>query len=209
MHRVIWTILCSPKNQVVLRKNFKIKDLGELRYFLGIKFARSNEGILMHQRKYSLELISDMGLAGARPLGALVELNQKLTNSEFDAYVGSSSDRPLEDPSSYQRLIGRMLYLTITRPDIAFDVQCLSQFIHAPKASHMEEAIRVVRYVKQASGLGILMLSHNSPTLQASCDADWASYPNTINSITGYLIKFGDFLISWRSKKLGISLNCG
>lgn len=58
---------------------FKIKDLGELRLFLGIEFARNSEGILMHQRRYALELISYLGVGAAKPIGALVEVNQKLT----------------------------------------------------------------------------------------------------------------------------------
>lgn len=86
---------------MILQNSFKIKDLGELRYFMGIEFAMSSEGILMHQRKYSMELISSIGLEVARPLGAPVDLNQKLTSSEFDSYVSPSSDRPLVDPSSY------------------------------------------------------------------------------------------------------------
>ncbi|XP_070031817.1 uncharacterized mitochondrial protein AtMg00810-like [Nicotiana tomentosiformis] len=85
-----------------------MKDLGELKFFLDIEFARSDKGIVVSQRKYALELIAEMGLRGAKPAGA-----------------------PLE--SSYQRLVGRLLYLTMTRVDIAFVVQVLSQFMHKPK----------------------------------------------------------------------------
>lgn len=145
--------------KATLHQNFKIKDLGELKYFLGIEFARSKEGILLHQRKYSLALISDVGLAGEKPAGAPVEVNQKLTTSEFDHQFGLTNDTLLADPGAYQRLIGRLLYLTITRPDISFAVQCLSQFMHAPKTSHFEAALRVIRYMKKTHGLGILMSS--------------------------------------------------
>nr|XP_016458676.1 PREDICTED: uncharacterized mitochondrial protein AtMg00810-like [Nicotiana tabacum] len=132
----------------VLQSNFKIKDLRDLRYFLGLEFARTKDGILMHQRKYALELISDLGIADSKPLGAPLELNLNLTSKEFDQYVGQSQDTLLPDPGGYQRLIGRLLYPTINRPDISYVVQCLSQFMHAPKASHMEAATRVVRFVK-------------------------------------------------------------
>lgn len=145
--------------KATLHQNFKIKDLGELKYFLGIEFARSKEGILLHQRKYSLALISDVGLAGEKPAGPPVEVNQKLTTSEFDHQFGLTNDTLLADPGAYQRLIGRLLYLTITRPDISFAVQYLSQFMHAPKTSHFEAALRVIRYMKKTHGLGILMSS--------------------------------------------------
>lgn len=70
-----------------LQHAFKIKDLGELRYFLGLEFARYEDGLLMHQRKYTLELIADIGLAGAKPVTTPMELNQKLTSVEFNAII--------------------------------------------------------------------------------------------------------------------------
>lgn len=91
-----------------------------------------------------------MGISGPRPFGAPMEPNQKLTTSEFDQHVGPAPtiDHVLPDPGTFQRLIGRLLYLTITRLDIAFAVQCLSQFMHAPKESHMVAALRIVLYIK-------------------------------------------------------------
>lgn len=118
-----------------LQSSFKIKDLGELKFFLVIEFTRSDKGILMHQRKYALELISDMGLAGSKPVHALMEKNLKLTTTEFDDHIASTGDSVLSNPGTYQRLMGKLLYLTITRPDISFAVQYLSQFMHKPEAA--------------------------------------------------------------------------
>lgn len=101
----------------------------------------SKEIILLHQRKYSLEFISDVGLIGAKLVGAPIEVNQKLTISEFDHQFGVENDSLLADPGAYQRLIGRLLYLKITRSDISFTVQCLSQFMHALNTSHLEAAL--------------------------------------------------------------------
>lgn len=190
------------ETKIVLQHAFKIKDLRELSYFLGLEFARSEAGILIHQRKYTLESLADMGLSGAKPVSTPMELNLKLTTTEFDSHINPAHiDTLLEDPTSYQRLIGRLLYLTTTRPDISFAVQCLSQFMHAPKASHMDAALRLVRYLKTAPGLGILMSSTGGNNLQVFCDADWGSCINSRRSITGDLIKYGESLISWRSKK--------
>ncbi|XP_070035471.1 uncharacterized mitochondrial protein AtMg00810-like [Nicotiana tomentosiformis] len=113
-----------------------MKDLGELRYFLRTEFARSKQGILMHQRKYTLELIFELGLGAAKPATTPLETNAMLTTKEFDDHLTSPSlgeDELLSDASSYHRLISKLLYLTITRPDIAFSVQTLSQFPHQPK----------------------------------------------------------------------------
>nr|XP_016467178.1 PREDICTED: uncharacterized protein LOC107789823 [Nicotiana tabacum] len=109
-----------------LQKAFKMKDLGELKYFLSIEFARSKYGIIMHQRKYALELISEAGLSTAKPAGI------------------KSEEDPLTDQQVYQRLIGKLLYLTVTRPDISFGVQTLSQFLQQPKKSHMDAALRII-----------------------------------------------------------------
>uniref|UniRef100_A0A3Q7EHI6 Reverse transcriptase Ty1/copia-type domain-containing protein n=1 Tax=Solanum lycopersicum TaxID=4081 RepID=A0A3Q7EHI6_SOLLC len=185
----------------VLKDNFKIKDLGSLRYFLGIEFARNSEGILMHQRKYALEIISDLGLCGSKPIATPVEMNGKLTTAVFDKHVGVTSDPVLSDIGEYQRLIERLIYLTITRSDLSYAVQNLSQFMNAPKQSHMNAAIRVVRYVKQQPGLGVMLSAQHSGSLQAFCDADWGSCPDTRRSITGYMVTFGESLLSWKSKK--------
>lgn len=106
----------------VLHQKFKVKDLGELKYFPGIEVIRSKEGILLNQRKHCLQLISDLGLSGAKPISTPINLNQKFTSAEFDKHTGTAGDEVLADANEYQRLIGRLIYLTITRPDIVFAV---------------------------------------------------------------------------------------
>ena len=106
-----------------------------------------------------------------------------------------------QDVTGYQRLVGRLLYITITRPDISFTVQVLSQFMQQPKRSHWEAAMRLVRYIKSNPGQGILLSSKKSLELEAFCDSEWAACPNTRRSVTGYMVKLGDSLISWKSKK--------
>ncbi|XP_019265012.1 PREDICTED: uncharacterized protein LOC109242633 [Nicotiana attenuata] len=101
----------------------------------------------------------------------------------------------------YQRLIGRLLYLEITRPDISYTVQVLSQFMNAPKQSHYDAALRVVKYIKNCLGQGLLMSSKQSRKVSAFCDADWASCSVTKKSVTSFCMKPGDSMISWKSKK--------
>uniref|UniRef100_A0A3Q7GUS2 Retrovirus-related Pol polyprotein from transposon TNT 1-94-like beta-barrel domain-containing protein n=1 Tax=Solanum lycopersicum TaxID=4081 RepID=A0A3Q7GUS2_SOLLC len=102
---------------------------------------------------------------------------KQLPTDRGNKAVGDTSDSLLLDPGEYQRLVGRLLYLTPTRPDISYAVQSLSQFMQAPKVSHMNAAIRVVKYVKQSPGFGILLTTQSNSTesLQAYCDADWGS----------------------------------
>ncbi|XP_070005808.1 uncharacterized mitochondrial protein AtMg00810-like [Nicotiana sylvestris] len=189
-----------------LQQVFKMKDLGELKYFLGIEFARSSQRILMHQRKYTLELISETGLGAAKPAITPLDFNMKLTTKEYDEHTNkgkevADGDEELSDLNPYQKLIGKLLYLTMTRPDIAFNVQTLSQFLQKPKRYHMEAALGIGRYLKQQPGQGIILSSKNSTEITAYCDADWATCPHSRKSISGYLIKLGESLVSWKSKK--------
>ncbi|XP_024171933.1 uncharacterized mitochondrial protein AtMg00810-like [Rosa chinensis] len=107
----------------------------------------------------------------------------------------------LKDPASYRHLVGRLIYLTITRPDITCSVHILSRFMHEPRLQHMTTALRVVRYLKSSPGQGLLLHANNSLNLKAFCDPDWAGCPITLCSTTGYCVFLGDSLISWRTKR--------
>lgn len=188
--------------KTMLHKNFRMKDLGTLKYFLGIEVSRSSAGIMLSQRKYALELVEDVGLIGTKPVATPLEQNLKLTTIEFDeALQLEKNDEVLADASVYQRLIGRLLYLTHTRPDISYSVQHLSQFMKNPKKSHYDAALRVVKYVKKNIGQGILLATGSSTRIVAYCDSDWASCPMTRKSLTGFCVKLGNSLISWKAKK--------
>lgn len=186
-----------------LHAEIQVKDLGSLKYFLGIEVARSRKGIYLNQRKYALELIAETGLSGSKPFDTPMGQNLKLTTVEYDTAFPPKQleDALLPDAALYKRLVGRLIYLTITRPDICYAVQVLSQFMHSPKVSHMEAAVRVVRYLKQSPGQGILLSSDGTLKLQAYCDSDWASCPMSRRSVTGDCIMLGDSLISWKTKK--------
>uniref|UniRef100_A0A1S4CL53 Uncharacterized mitochondrial protein AtMg00240-like n=1 Tax=Nicotiana tabacum TaxID=4097 RepID=A0A1S4CL53_TOBAC len=137
-----------------------------------------------------------VGLSGSKPVSTPLELNQKITTIEYDAHVGKLGDPDLEDITTYQKSIGKLLYLTITRLDINYAVQTLSQFMQSPKQSHMDAALRVVKYIKGPPGLGVLLHAKPVDKLTAYCDADWAACPNTRRSVTGYVVKLGSSLIS-------------
>lgn len=107
----------------------------------------------------------------------------------------------ISDPTIFQRLIGRLLYWTITRPDLAYSVQTLSQFMDKPRQPHLDAAHRVLRYIKFAPAQGLFFPAKSYMHIKAFCDADWAGCLDTRKSITGYCVFIGDSLISWKSKK--------
>ncbi|RVW82344.1 Retrovirus-related Pol polyprotein from transposon RE2 [Vitis vinifera] len=152
---------------------FKMKDLGVLKYFLGIEVARSSAGLFLCQRKYTLDIVSEAGLLGAKPCGFSIEQNHRL---------GLANGELLSNPESYRRLVGRLIYLAVTRPDLAYSVHILSQFMQEPRIEHWEAALRVVRYLKGTPGQGILLRADSDLSLQGWCDSDWAACPVTRRS---------------------------
>lgn len=171
---------------------FRIKDLGRLRYFLGIEIAMHPSGLFLCQRKYALDILAESGQLGARPATFPMEQRHSLRADSGDL---------LPDPDRYRRLVGRLIYLTITRPDLCYAVHLLSQFMQSPRQPHWDAALRVLRYIKSSPGQGIFMPRPTSPHFQAFCDADWAGCPTTRRSITGFFVTLGGCPISWRTKK--------
>ena len=105
-----------------LNTKFRIKDRGDLKHFLGIEVARSKQGIFISQRKYLQDILSDVGFLGSHPVNFPMEQNLKLLPDDDD---------PLDDPIKYRRLVGRLIYLTITWPDITYPIHLLSKFIQS------------------------------------------------------------------------------
>ncbi|XP_057248849.1 uncharacterized mitochondrial protein AtMg00810-like [Beta vulgaris subsp. vulgaris] len=178
-----------------LSTEFKMKDLGELKYFLGIEVDRNDQGIFLSQRKYVADLLEDYGLMDCKPLKLPMDTHVKLLTSSGDI---------LPNPELYQRLIGKLIYLTITRPDIAYTVHVLSQFMHAPTTVHFQAAKRVLRYLAGSREQGILLASKSAAKLQAYCDSDWGGCPNTRRSTTGFCIMLGNSPLTWKSKKKSV-----
>ncbi|GJT93171.1 ribonuclease H-like domain-containing protein [Tanacetum coccineum] len=179
-----------------LKNKFMIKDLGKLKYFLGIKVLETPTGVCLNQRKYCLELIDEFGLLASKPSYIPMQPNISLSSEPKD------DDPLLDNVTDYQKLIGKLIYLTTTRLDIAYTVSCLSQFMHSPLKSHLKTALKVTRYLKGCPGkdVNVIKTSTSVNVLKAYTDADWARCTNTRRYVTGYCVFMNNSVVSWKSK---------
>ena len=184
-------IKCLKEN---LGKAFEVKDLGPLRYFLGIEIARSHKGIVLSQRKYVLDLLTETGMLGCRPCSNPIDKNHQ---------ISAESGDPI-NKEAYQRLVGRLIYLFHTRPDISYAVSVVSRYMHDPRTGHMELVYRILRYLKGTPGRGLWFKKNMHLDLEGYCDADWASSSDDRRSTSGYCVFVGGNLVSWRSKKQAV-----
>lgn len=154
--------------------------------------ARTAQGIHICQWKYALDILSDLRTIGSAPVRIPSDQNIKLTKDEEEL---------LPDPTLYRRLVGRLLYLTITRLDISYSVQLLSQFMDNPRVPHLHTAHKVLSYVKRAPGQGSFYPTNSRLQLHGYCDSNWDACPDTKRSVTRYFVLLGESLVSWKSKK--------
>ena len=156
---------------------FSIKDLGELSYFLGMEVTKTKQGIILSQKKFTKELLENCGFDLHTVAATPLPINLKLYSEEGHLCT---------DAEHYRSILGKLNFLTNTRPDLSFAVQSLSQFMQAPRQPHLRALHHVLRYIYGTVGQGILLNGHSELKLQAFSDADWASCPNSRKSVTGY-----------------------
>ena len=180
------------RQQKQLAIEFEMKNLGGLKYFMGIEVARSKQGIFLSQPKYILDLLSEVGLLDCKPADTPIVQNHRL--GEYIDQVPTNKER-------YQRLVGKLIYLSHTCPDIAYVVSVVSQFMHCPREEHMDVVIRILRYLKSSPGKGLMVSKNNHLKVEGYTNAEWAGNISDRKSTSGYFMFVGENLVTWRCKK--------
>lgn len=179
-----------------LNCKFALKQLGELNYFLGIEVKKLQTGsLILSQAKYIKELLAKANMSDANDIGSPMISSLKLSR------FGSDS---LTDPHLYRSVVGALQDATLTRPEIAFSVNKVSQFMAHPLECHWKTIKRILRYLKGTLSYGLEMKPASLEqkfSLIAYSDADWANDPDDRQSTSGSCIFFGPNLVSWSSKK--------
>ncbi|KAK9072095.1 hypothetical protein SSX86_008527 [Deinandra increscens subsp. villosa] len=175
-----------------LSTKFSLKDLGSLSYFLGIEVIPHSQGILLCQKKYITDIIQKANMSDCKSISTPITCSDPLT---------TKGGTPYSSPTQYRALVGALQYLSLTRPDVAFTVNRLSQFMHAPTSLHWQALKRLLRYLQGTSTHGILIRKHSPLHLHAFTDADWAGDKDNYRSTTGYIVYLGSNPISWSSKR--------
>nr|XP_016493231.1 PREDICTED: uncharacterized mitochondrial protein AtMg00810-like [Nicotiana tabacum] len=157
-----------------LHQQFRIQDLGSLSYFLGIEVFYSVSGVLLHQKKFLHDLLIEFHYSDVTPVVCPLPQSVKLTAKE---------GVPLPTPEVNSSLVGKLNFITHTRPDISFDVQHLSQFMQSPCVPHLEAALHFLKYLKGTAEFGIFLNNTPDFSVAAFCDSDWAACPDTRRSI--------------------------
>ncbi|CAN1152028.1 Retrovirus-related Pol polyprotein from transposon TNT 1-94, partial [Linum perenne] len=147
-----------------LATEFEIKDLGYLKYFLGMEIARSKGCLIVSQRKYVLDLLNEIGMLGCKPVDTPMEQNKRWNRETEPALV---------EKGRYQRLVGKLIYLSHTRPDIAYAVGIVSQHMQSPNEDHLEAVYRILRYLKGSPGLGLQFRKNDARGIEVYTDASW------------------------------------
>ncbi|RVW75660.1 Retrovirus-related Pol polyprotein from transposon RE2 [Vitis vinifera] len=178
----------------LMAQRFSIKDIGALSYFLGIEVLTTPSSVLLTQRHYISDLLALTKMFGAKPVATPLVLDGNLT---------LHSGTPLTNSIEYRTLVGSLQYLCLTRPNISYAVNKLSQFMHRPTSEHWNAAKPLLRYLCGTLTHGLFLHKANTLSLHAFSDVDWAGNKDDYTSTSAYIVYLGGHPISCSSKKQG------
>ena len=181
-----------------MKREFEMSMVGELNYSLGVQVKQRKDEIFISQEKYAKNLVKRFGLDSKKHTSTLMSSLAKLSRDATGVEV---------DPTLYRSMIDSLLYLTASRPDIAFSVGVCARFQATPKESHLTVVKRIIRYINGTSDYGIWYSRDSNECLARYLDADWAGCIDDRKSTSGGCFYLGNNLVSWMSKKAKFSLS--
>ena len=170
-----------------LAKEFEMKDLGALKYFLGIDVSRSKQELFLSQRKYTLDFLAETGNSTCKTVYTPIEINH---------YLSIYSDQILMNRERYQRLVGKLIYLTHTLPNLSYVVSIISQFMHNLSDRHMNAINCILTYLKSFQGKGIMFSRHEHFNIEGYIDSDFVKSKLDRNSNSGFVSFIGGNLVT-------------
>ncbi|GKV25217.1 hypothetical protein SLEP1_g34687 [Rubroshorea leprosula] len=175
-----------------MMKMFEMNDLGKMSYFLGIEVQQSSQGVFICQRKYATQILNKFAMSNCKAVSTPIVPGTKFTSEDGVAKI---------EPGLYRSMIGSLLYLSATRPDIMYSVSVLSRFMQSPSEIHLKGAKRVLRYVKGTIDFGVMYSRSDEIKLLGFTDSDWAGSEDDMKSTSGCCFSIGSGMISWCSRK--------
>ncbi|KAJ0520890.1 putative RNA-directed DNA polymerase [Helianthus annuus] len=175
-----------------LNSEFGIKDLGNLTYFLGLEVTHMDSGIVINQSKYAIDILTRAKMLDAKPTPTPLSTNVSFV----------SAGTPFSNPTHYRSIVGALQYLTITRPDLSYAVNQVSQFLQAPTIDHFQEVKRILRYLKGTVSYGLHYNQVQSPSIIGYSDADRARCLETRRSTFGYSVEISSLGVLRNKQKL-------
>ncbi|CAH9102929.1 unnamed protein product [Cuscuta europaea] len=176
----------------LMKTKFEMSMMGELNFFLGLQVRKLQDGIFINQSKYILDMLKIFHIGGKSSMPTPMSPNNKLDSDP--------SGKPV-DPTNYRAIIGSLLYLTSSRPDIVFSTCLCARFQANPKESHLTAVRRILRYLKGTVNLGLWYPKHSGFDLVGYSDADFAGCTMDRRSTSGGAQFLGKKLVCWSSKK--------
>ena len=175
-----------------MMKEFEMTDMGLMKYFLGIQVRQEKGKIFMCQEKYIEDLLKKYHMDKSKPISTPMALNERLQQNDGVEKI---------DAKVYRSLVGSLIYLTNTRPDIMHSVSVVSRFMNDPSKAHFSVAKRILRYLNGTKKQGIQYEKEDNCKLVGFTDSDWAGSLDDRKSTSGYIFCLGSNAISWSSKK--------
>lgn len=171
---------------------FEMTDLGKMKYFLGIEVLQKLDGVFIGQQKYTQEVLDRFKMDQCNPVHNLVVPGSKLSRDENGVKV---------DSTLFKQIVGSLVYLTATRPDIMFCTSLISRYMENPTEMHLQATKRILRYIKGTIGFGVLYKKEGNQELLGYTNSDYAGDQNDRKSTSGYVFLMSSGAVSWSSKK--------